>query len=374
MTALLSPNPNQAGMQAQMESKLAGMGLKSPSAGGGSGFTGAGSPTVNHYLAPESADAQNKSRLRQNRISAPGTLQPSDRWQGHLDQVIERGTSPGAESTGSNRPRSPAADPRPKSMDFSGKANEVQGNRRSPRISGGVGLGIGQPEASPVSSPFLNNGSWASMVNTPIAPLFTDPKVDNVTSALNMANMQLANANRVALDDARKFRRPGTGTTSRNVSGQYNDDGELISPQPIQPGRNWRSPVMDQFGLGMGDTTALAGLGMNFANMGLGNVQAAQMMALAQAQQLSQAQQLAAANTSAGYGGLNAQRGGAPRVPAGRRSPMLGKSHSPTPDRAAGGGGAGGGAGVMGPDDVDPRVLEDTTNWLRVLRLHVSGQ
>lgn len=52
---------------------------------------------------------------------------------------------------------------------------------------------------------------------------------------------------------------------------------------------------------------------------------------------------------------------------------MLGKSHSPTPDRGTTGGGAGGGAGVAGPDDVDMRIVEDIASWLRVLRLHVSG-
>ncbi|KAJ9101132.1 hypothetical protein QFC21_003350 [Naganishia friedmannii] len=33
-------------------------------------------------------------------------------------------------------------------------------------------------------------------------------------------------------------------------------------------------------------------------------------------------------------------------------------------------GGATSGAGVNGSDDVDERILKDTANWLRVLRLH----
>ncbi len=359
MTALLSPSPAQAA--AGMESKLAGMGMKSPSAGGGSGFLG--SPTVNQYLAPESAD-QTKSRLRQNRISAPGTLQPGDRWQGQLDQVIERGNSPGVDSNASSRSKSPGPDTRPKSTDFSGKIGD---SRRSPRTSGGVGLGIGHPEPtapSPVTSPFLNNGSWASMVNTPLVPLFIDPNID-----LGLANLQLS-ANRVALDDARKYRRQVSGGTPRNVSGQYNDNGDLVNDQAAQPGRgqNWaRSPVLDQYGLGMGDPSTLAGLGMNLFNP-LAN---AQMLALAQAQ----AQQLstAASFASAGYGGLNPRGPARPPGGAARRSPLLGgKSHSPTPDRGVGGGGAGSGAGVAGPDDVDMKILEDTSSWLRVLRLHVS--
>ncbi|WVQ97464.1 hypothetical protein IAU59_004577 [Kwoniella sp. CBS 9459] len=416
MTALLSPVPPAVGLQAQMENRLSAMNLKSPSAGGGSGFTG--SPNANQYLGPEDAAAK-QARAKQNRISAPGTLQPIDRWQSGLDQVIERGSSPGLESNASGRSRSPVPDPRPKSTDFSGQA--AQGGRsdsgsgfsRSPRLSGGVGLGIGQPEgASPANSPFVNNGSWASMVNTPMVPGFVDPKVDSLTHALSMANMQLGNPNRIPLEDARKFRRPGAGpgqpgTTSRNVSGHYNDDGEMVQPRAQQPGNatspllngNFaRSPVIDQFGLGgLGigaDPNALAGLGMNFASLGLGaagGINAAQLMAM---QQLQTAASLAQAQGGYGGGSPNIGSGGlgmglnpnnhnngyqgsqgTPRTAqTGRKSPMLGaggnKMSSPAVGQSGGGGGAGGGAGVAGPDDVEMRVLEDTAGWLRVLRLH----
>lgn len=366
MTALLSPNPNNASMQ----DKLNALNLKSPSAGGGSGFMG--SPTVNQFLGPESALDAQKSKLRQqqNRISAPGTLQPSDRWTSHLDQVNERGASPGAESNASSRSRSrsPQPDLRPKSTDYSGK------DGRSPR----VGLGLHQPvpeAASPVTSPFLNNPSWASMANTPLVPMFTDGKSD-VGNALNMANYSLGQQGRVALDDPRKYRRAGRGDDHEDKSAGGARASSPLAPQNGFPNQTWaRSPVLDQFGLGgLGigaDPNALAGLGVNFASLGLGGAQAAQMLALAQAQQQLNT---AASFAQAGYGGPGqAYRGPPSRGPPGRRSPMLGKGHSPTPDRNAGGGGAGGGAGVAGPDDVDVRVLEDIAGWLRVLRLHVGG-
>ncbi|KAK4689468.1 hypothetical protein P7C73_g630, partial [Tremellales sp. Uapishka_1] len=402
MSALLSPNPNngmQAGLQAQMEHKLAGMNLKSPSAGGGSGFPG--SPTVNQYLAPESAlesngSAAQKQRLRQNRISAPGTLASDSRWaSGHLDQVMERGVSPGLDSNASARSRSPApSDPRPKSTDFAGLANQPESQgpfTRSPRPSGGVGLGIGGPDlASPVASPLMD-GNWASMVNTPLVPMFTDPNIDNVNNALSMASWQLAAAaqnpnSRVALDDARKFRRPGAGSTPRNVSGQYNDDGEMVNAHTSQPGRGpasplgnggfgaqtWaRSPVTSggEFGLGMGGIglggNDLSGLGMLGFNPLLNNATAAQMLAMAQAQQMNSA--TAASFAQAGYGGPQTR---AASRPQGRRSPMLGGGGKHSPSPAQTGGGAGGGAGVAGPDDVDLKVLEDIATWLRVLRLH----
>jgi hypothetical protein len=136
---------------------------------------------------------------------------------------------------------------------------------------------------------------------------------------------------------------------------------------------------MDQFGLGLGDNSALAGLGMNFANLGINpmNANAAQMLAIAQAQQQINQSNAALAGgygQSGGYNNNNNNRSARPSAPPGRRSPMPNNvRNSPTPQAApAGGGGAGGGAGVAGPDDVDPKTIEDVGNWLRVLRLHVS--
>jgi hypothetical protein len=127
--------------------------------------------------------------------------------------------------------------------------------------------------------------------------------------------------------------------------------------------------------LGLGDNSALAGLGMNFANLGINpmNANAAQMLAIAQAQQQINQSNAALAG---GYGQNtynNNTRSSRPSAPPGRRSPMPNNVRSsPTPQATpAGGGGAGGGAGVAGPDDVDPKTIEDVGNWLRVLRLHV---
>lgn len=423
MTAMLAPSPAAgpaaAAAHSQMDSKLAGMGLKSPSAGGGgAGF--AGSPTTNNYLAPESAfeSAMSKPKIRQNRISAPGTLTSSNesRWSSNLDQVIERGPSPGLESV---RSRSPQPDMRPKSTDFAGGAgaHEERYNSRSatPRLSAGPGaLGLGFPgsDQSPnATSPLLNpSGSWGSMQNAPMNPMFNhDNKNEPINSAMSLASLQLAAgaaaaANRVQLDDARNYRRPMGGTTapsSRNVSGAsaYGDDDGRTSPFP--PSGNafgWNNgggnrSGGDFGGLGLGDPN-LANLNMNLANLNLGSINALnnplsspnamQVLALAQAQAQAQAQQVAQAAQGlqaaqmGQYGGLG-QSLNAPRpsnrVPSGRRSPMLGhKAASPGPaGPSGGGGGAGGGAGVAGPDDVDPKVLDDVSTWLRVLRLHVSS-
>jgi hypothetical protein len=207
--------------------------------------------------------APDRNKLKQNRISAPGTLIPHERWQGQLDQVAERGASPDR--------RSPTPETRPKSQ-----YDHVQ---YSPR-------------------PLIPT----SMTNTPLVPSFTDPKLDQ------FANLSIGRR--------------------RNVSGHYDDDGQFIESGQ-QPGRaspQWpRSPALE-YGLGIGDPTLMG-------------------------------HHTAASFTHGGFGGLGRQ-----------------KPSSPVPDRPAGGvtgGGAGGGAGVAGPDDVDPRILADVTNWLRVLRLHV---
>ncbi|WVN89158.1 uncharacterized protein L203_104374 [Cryptococcus depauperatus CBS 7841] len=402
MTTLLSPAPPaSASLQAQMESKFSSMNLKSPSAGGGSGFPG--SPGAGHYLAPDDATA--KSKIRQNRISAPGTLGVGshERWQGQLDQVVERGSSPGLEGDFSERGRSksPTPEPRPKSTDFAGKARESL-NRdrmsfpRSPRVSAGANTGIGLSigEQSPMASPFTNNPSWASMVNTPMATNFDKPRlgtpasVADLSQALNMATFQLNNPGYLPLEDVRKYRRSsglGSGNNSRNISGQYNDDGEITNNHTAQPGMpsgllpnqfSARSPALDQFGLGAlgiaADPAALANLGLNYNLSGLGvNTALNGLNAQAQAQLLAM-QGISSpyspfSQTSALSGGLNLPRNNRSNQ-GGRKSPMM-KSHSPAPGQT-GGGGAGGGAGVAGPDDVDMRVVEDIASWLRVLRLH----
>ena len=408
LTAMLSPSPAAPPqMHAQMESKLVGMGLKSPSAS-------YASPGPNNYLAPESAlesSAQKAKSLRQNRISAPGTLTSTEaRWSSQLDQVMERGPSPGLDDA-SVRSRSPQPDMRPKSTDFAGgpgahEPHFTAGSRsNTPRLSAGPGsLGLGLP--SEVASPALStgtlapSGSWASMVNTPLVPMFAGDKADvnafNSLASLQLAAGNAAAASRVQLEDARKYRRPSNQAStpgSRNVSGishgSHEDEGRT-SPFPggAAPfGWNAGSRSGADFtSLGLSDPATLNALSMNLANLNLANPLASpnamQMLAVAQAQQAAQLSQVAQAAQAAqaaqqlgGYGfpgsQLNAPRAGS-RAPSGRRSPLPGQkgATSPNPATSTQGGGAGGGAGVAGPDDVDIKILEDVQGWLRVLRLH----
>jgi hypothetical protein len=355
-----------------MESKLAGMGLKSPV----SSYVGA--PGPNHYLAPDSAlesSAQKARSLRQNRISAPGTLTASTdtRWSNQLDQVIERGPSPGLDDA-SVRSRSPQPDMRPKSTDFAGGAHEPphsSSRSATPRHSAGpaafgsgfgVGpagsasaLGLGHPSeaASPALSPHPS-GSWASMTNTPLASAFSLASLgDNNTS--HLAGLAAA-ANAAAAN--RDFRRPSAA--SRNVSGVSGFSDEARSPPALPAFPN-------PFGLPVPQPGA--DLAVLYSQLSLAATAQAQAQAAAQVQ-AAQAQL---------YGNLllpgNQSRQPSGRVPSsGRRSPLPGQRvTSPNPaiaQQQGGGGGAGGGAGVAGPDDIDIKVLSDTSGWLRVLRLH----
>lgn len=236
-----------------MEAKLASMGLKSPSAmkapsspagrnyqrqstGDAAGFL---SPNAAMY-SPGGNDAAatlaaQRAKLKANRISAPGTLtgdQSRNFSGGNLDQVQER-NSPGPQQ------RSMSGDnARPKSTDLSGVAG------KSPRASGPL---------DDTLSPITPGGNWASMVNTPLAPMFDENQqngngeanVNLDAAALKLANMPLSNqsGNRVMLEqDVSKYRRKsnqGIGQQQQQsgapgvqgvLSGMYDDNGNLLSP------------------------------------------------------------------------------------------------------------------------------------------------
>ncbi|KAG9051656.1 hypothetical protein FS837_000044 [Tulasnella sp. UAMH 9824] len=287
MTALLSPAMGSS-MQVQMEAKLASMGLKSPGLPQSPGMRtsfGPGTPTSasrqslsvdpSTFLSPDSASkanneaaaqlAQQRAKFKANnaahRLSAPGPLiseggRPQSLWaQSSLAQVAERAPSP---ATSDLAPSSTSV--RPKSTDFTGLANQFA---RSPRQTSGsvddtagteLDISIQELRLNDQLSPMVG-GNWASMVNTPMVPMFG---ADNAqASGLDAAAAKLANwsmgngtpSSRVVLDDAKKFRREskGTGTTSGGTSlgpGPANgapktpkEDGNTLAP----PANKWKA-------------------------------------------------------------------------------------------------------------------------------------
>ncbi|PCH40443.1 hypothetical protein WOLCODRAFT_136879 [Wolfiporia cocos MD-104 SS10] len=204
MTALLSPAVGSS-MQSQMEAKLASMNLKSP------GLKSAlpASPTArnfsgnrpslgaeannNGFLSPDAANlasaggndpaatlAQQRAKLKAasnaaHRISAPalGTTVDSRTWgngSNQLGQVDERASSPAQEISLPAPGNSGGS--RPKSTDFSGAASAF----KSPKLDDGL-------------SPIVGD-SWASMVNTPLMPMFSKD-TRNANQSLDAAAAKL---------------------------------------------------------------------------------------------------------------------------------------------------------------------------------------
>ncbi|KAH9024804.1 hypothetical protein EDB85DRAFT_2180006 [Lactarius pseudohatsudake] len=258
MTALLSPAVGGS-MQSQMEAKLASMNLKSP----GLKSTMPGSPSArtfntsatnrqslafdssSSFLSPDAANtvgnpsdaaaklAQQRAKLKAagnaaHRISAPALASSGERgtWAGVLGQVAERDNSPTQEI--SMEPRSS----RPQSTDFSGLS--AGSAFRSPRADGGTAPGLDG------LSPAVGD-SWASMVNTPLLPMFQKTTSNNNGQTVDLAAAKLndlyGSSNVPRLDGPDKFRRPSKGHIHDGSSGSnngvtnngvYGDDGDLI--------------------------------------------------------------------------------------------------------------------------------------------------
>ncbi|TFK40461.1 hypothetical protein BDQ12DRAFT_626896 [Crucibulum laeve] len=412
MTALLSPAMGGS-MQSQMEAKLAT--LKSP--GLKSGLPA--SPTArnfsanrqslaldnsSNYLSPESAAnpsgqdaaatlAQQRAKLKASnaahRISAPvlnsaGVDRASWAAASQLTQVSEQ-NAPAQEITMNAS--------RPKSTEFSGTIGSPRGNE--------------------------GGDSWASMVNTPLIPMFQKESrlppqgLDAAANKLNDWSKQNAAPGVPRIQDP-PMRRPKASDRDNNQGGaMYDDNGNLINAgqqhnqqargggasgglRQASGGNNnafggggWsggRNPS-NRFGNddnnnGNGNPNAnamnLAAMQMGGFNMGLGSpTMGMGMPGLGMAPMspfmlgamglTPEAQLLAAQIAANNYGqpnwlgmqpmsaGVNSRGRNGP--PSGR-SPGL-KSASST-----------GGNTPKGEEDVDPAVLGDIPAWLRTLRLH----
>ena len=408
-----------------MEAKLASMSLKSP------GF--AASPTTrnfnigpsrtssgDNFLSPDSAAlqghtdaantlAQQRAKLKASnaahRISAPilATSGADNRntWSAsQLGQVAERPSSPAQEIT--LQPPPPGS--RPKSTDFSGAANSFRATRPSDGLDS--------------LSPIVGD-SWASMVNTPLIPMFQNTSKDqqrngqNLDAAVNKLT-DWAVGNRVPLmEDPKKYRRPSKASSVVSNSEQHSEDqqsgGERrgfrnvsgtnnnppLNANGSQPGPgNWgstlRSPALSS-GIGrFNDDSGLnsAGVGIGGFNVGLGspgigmglpsgnmlggmqggippmspfgmNMNMLNMMGMSPEAQLLAAQMAAGQFTPFQMAALQQQQQHAANQKATRtvRSPGIKSSVSGRTDK-------------KDEEEVDPKLLEDVPAWLRSLRLH----
>jgi hypothetical protein len=432
MTALLSPAMGGS-MQNQMEAKLAQLSLKSPglksnmpsspSARNFSAPSNANrqslaleSTSNNNFLSPDTAAmaspstdaaatlAQQRAKLKASnaahRISAPVLASGNDdraTWGSQLGQVVEQNGSTSVQEL--VVPSNNSA--RPKSTEFSGTLG-------SPRVGG----------AESALSPMAGD-SWASMVNTPLIPMF-NKEARNPTQNLDAAASKLndwSGGSRVPLmDDPKKFRRVSKNTSDNGSSpGQngsvYDNDGNLVVPGSgsgaQQQRRNanvgiggqggWsgapgaRSPALsnasNRFGNDDGgNLSGMNGLGMNGFNMGMGSpglgmgmpgmnglagINPMQISMLAQMNAMgisgmSPEAQLLAAQMAAGNGfgpnpWLNSMQGSN----NGRRGSSSGRS-LPSGKTVS----SSGRSDRKDDEEVDPQLLSDVPAWLRSLRLH----
>lgn len=447
MTALLSPAVGTS-MQSQMEAKLASLGLKSPglpaspSARTFNRQSMAGGD-IGNFLSPDSAAvppspggagsndaaatlAQQRARLKAtnaaHRISAPGTLAAdaarANVWSAtSLSQVAERGPSPGPDSSLLSPP---PAGTRPKSTDFTGVAAQFRKGQSDVNLD---------EQLSP-----MVGGNWASMVNTPVVPMFagaggnnggnnpSDSNGQNLdAAALKLANWTMGNGGAggpvVQLDDARKFRRTSNASKSGDATNRPAQDaqqargnmgngrpapgqqqpggpGGFLSPQQAQqPGWGQRSPALSNVSSGRfpGSEDAMnfnnmggmsPGMGMNMGMMngmngfgmmtpGMGMPGFGGMNSVEGLQAQLLAAQLAQLNANGGLGFPGMN-------PLGMMGAGLNANNGGA--RSTRGGTSASGrrspkppasnAGKGGEEEVDPSVLGDVPTWLRTLRLH----
>ncbi|CAI2178299.1 6059_t:CDS:2 [Funneliformis geosporum] len=356
MGALLSPaNPEKDLMQAQLagamakaevEAKLAGMSLKSPTSPtyprnrlydrhSGVEFL---SPEAAIYSDPAAALAQQRARLQANTGNRSASLY-------------------------SSRPKSMVAE-----TDQSVWAPTTAFPLRSPR----PGTGAFDGELSP-----LVGGSWASMVSTPVVPMFAENKnkqstdVDLVNKKLTNWSISNSSGNRVVLEsDVKKFRRnhgknnnsgvPATVqeekyNTANIVLAMYDADGNIRSPQ--------QSPIPSPKTHGSRQSSRPTSPNPNPTG-GLYPIHSGWGPSTSS----GKGTHLTPPNVGVPYSDENGEVGG-------YHSDHSDASHHANNSKGHNSGGGGG--GVVGKnkkkpndDTVDFNLLQDIPQWLRSLRLH----
>lgn len=238
--------------KAEVEAKLAGMSLKSPTSPtyprrlydrhSGVEFL---SPEAAIYSDPAAALAQQRARLQANTGNRSASLYPSrpKSMASETDQTVWAPTSASSNSNNNNNNKDRTSNGRPKSADLSALPWTPGFPLRSPRPGTAF-----DGELSP-----LVGGSWASMVSTPVVPMFAENKnkpatdVELVNKKLNNWSISNSSGNRVVLEsDVKKFRRnhgknnnsgvPATVqeekyNTANIVLSMYDADGNVRSPQ-----------------------------------------------------------------------------------------------------------------------------------------------
>lgn len=352
-----------------------------------------------NFLSPDSAAtqtgqneaaaatlAQHRAKLKASnaahRISAPVLASPVDvraSWgPSQLSQVAESQASPGVQDIViSNHSTS-----RPKSTEFSGTLATPRSDAQEAMAS----------------------TSWASMVTTPLIPMFEKDKKAATTNDQTKKDWNTT-PGVPRMGDPTIHRRNQKKNNSETSQDAY-DDNSVVGQQNGSRGGNrptgWnsRSPAphsnngnqanrfegpdgngssnmnglgmqMGSFGMGLGSPT----LGMGLPGMGMQPMSPFNMNMLGMGMLSPEAQLLAAQMAASGFGqsnifgmqpmsaGLAGQLG-----PGGGRKSGPSSARSPAPHSARSIGSRA--ESSRGEDDVDPAMLNDIPAWLRSLRLH----
>ncbi|GAA5960014.1 hypothetical protein JCM3765_006135 [Sporobolomyces pararoseus] len=278
--ALLSPaNPNQLSLEAQMEQKMSTLGLKSPSSPmirqfarsslgpntnpntvANEAYLSPNPGETDHSMAAQSTLAAQRAKLKaSSRTSAPANLLLGNSANGGMGLGVG-GTGEGLKSPlwskeETVRERSPS--PRPKSTGSTGESQSTlnASNANSHSFLRSPALDSSFSAAENQLSPLVG-GNWASMVNTPLVPMFgkngetmepgnyggnsPNPNLDSLGQRLgnwqtqNQNQQQQSQTGGIVLDDVRKFRRSAR-VSGGALSGMY--EGETIkenSPSSFQ--------------------------------------------------------------------------------------------------------------------------------------------
>ncbi|KAK2733970.1 Flap-structured DNA-binding and RNA-binding protein [Myotisia sp. PD_48] len=323
-----------------------------------------------------SAVFQDRSSLIAPTISAPDVGKdnlpqpPVSPWAQRAPELQQAPISRPKSSSGQHQPMGQFTQP----LHSAGLRSPLPGTTGPSNIQSTVINAPDMQQELPLFSPYnVGNASWASMTNTPMVSTFNQNAPNQADMIANATAMKLAALstvnNRIALDDARKYRRarsndgqnrnnqppmspglpnpiPGTNVIMVNDSGQILNHQQIAALQahqqaamagrrsrPNSPGlamqgstlgqMNFTSPQNNGF-LAAYDANSL--MGSNFGAIGVG--------------------QFGGAGSHEGYLSDHSEmaRG---RSPRGRR----GSSKPPE-------------------DPTDPSLLLDIPSWLRSLRLH----
>lgn len=309
---------------------------------------------------------------------APSISEPTDNIK---DNSVQPSPTPWGQRPTENRPKSSSGQ-QPMGQFSQAPASVGLRSPRPLQLSGHSNLqstSINVPDGTgdlPLLSPYnLNNASWASMTNTPMAPNFSTQQgptqadmVANAT-AMKLAALSTVN-NRIALDDVKKYRRARSNDGDNNAAQMpmspglpqnvlvVNESGQVINSQPLSAQQLAVIQAQQQAAFAAQrsrpDSPGIAMHGGNFSNVAFASPQ--------------NNGYLAAYDASGGLGGgIGALNLGQFGMGHGSSHEGYLSDHSEMRGRSPRGRR---GSSKPPEDPTDPSLLQDIPSWLRSLRLH----